>query len=308
LAATGRARICGGLVAGVIPWIPAVPPAPPVPPVAPACRAAQLAAHLGLQGATGSSVGGILLRNVGVRPCSLLGTVQVSVVGGMDPAGVQVSAAPGKAPPEPGVPMPSVRAIRHGEHAFVEIWWSNWCGDPPTRLAATLPSGDRIVLGPIPLVPRCDVPDAPSTVSVSRPEPWIAGAPASTRLPLSAEIVERQRVGPKVIPLVRGGRGGVAVYHVAVTNTSRRPFRFGSRCPTYVEEAGWDPRRNVPLQVELHVLNCAPVRLLAPGERVVFEMRIRVPGRLPLGSQPLTWELAPATYEPPFAGGVLQVT
>jgi Domain of unknown function (DUF4232) len=305
-------RACGGVIAGVIPWIPAVPPAPPAPPappIAPACRASHLAVQLGLQGATGSSVGGILFRNSGARPCSLLGTVRVSLADGFDPAGVEVTANPGRTPPQPGVPMPSLRALRPGEHAFVEIWWSNWCGDvAPTRLAATLPSGDRIVLTPIPLVPRCDGPDAPSTVSVSRPEPWIAGAPSSTRLPLSAEIVERERVGPKVVPLVEGRRGGRAVFHVALTNTSSRSFRFGSSCPTYVEEAGWDSSRNVPLHYELHVLNCAPVRVLAPGRRVVFEMRIRVPRSLPAGSQSLTWELAPATYDPPFAGGVLQVT
>jgi Protein of unknown function (DUF4232) len=302
------ARVCGVILTGVIPWIPAVPPAPLVPPVAPACHAAQLAAHLELQGATGSAAGGILFRNIGSQPCSLLGTVRVRLLDGSDPAGVELTGSATPHRPSPGVPAPSMRSIRHGEHAFVQIWWSNWCGEPrPTRMQARLPSGDGIVLSPIPLVPRCDNRGARSTLLVGRPEPWIAGAAPSTRLPLTAAIVEHKAYGAKVIPLVRGRQNQIAVYHVALNNTSRRPFRFGARCPTYVETLGFDRKTEEPIASELHVLNCRPAGALAPGAHVVFEMRIRVPHRLHLGTQPLTWTLAPATYLPPFAGGVLHV-
>ncbi len=58
---------------------------------------------------------------------------------------------------------------------------------------------------------------------------------------------------------------------------------------------------------ELHVLNCRLVGMRA-GERVVFEMRIRVPRTAPLGRDALTWMLAPATYDAPFAGGVILVS
>lgn len=279
-----------------------------MPPVAPACHAAQLAAHLELQGATGSTAGGILFRNIGSQPCSLLGTVRVRLLGGSDPAGVELTGATTPYRSSPGVPAPLMRSIHHGEHAFVQIWWSNWCGEPrPTRMEARLPSGDAIVLSPIPLVPWCNSPGAPSTLWVGRPGPWIAGATPSTRLPLTAAIVEHKAYGAKVIPLVRGRQNQTAVYHVALTNTSGRPFRFGARCPKYVETPGFDPKTEEPIASDLHLLNCRPAGALAPGAHVVFEMRIRVPRRLHLGSQPLTWTLAPASYLPPFAGGVLQV-
>jgi hypothetical protein len=291
------------LVTGVIPWISAAPPPAPVPPVAPKCRAAQLDFNLELQGATGSSAGGVLLRNRGPSPCSLLGRVEVRLLDGSDPSGVEVTKlAPER--PEPGIPSPSLRALRPGEHAFVRIWWSNWCGDPPpTKVGLRLPAGDQVVLRHIPLVPRCDAPDGPSTIGVGRPASWVGGSPApSTRLPLSASIVENKAFGPKVIPLVHGRRGHTAVYHIALTNTSSRPFHFGAACPTYVESVDLDTGS------ELHVLNCRPVGTMRPAARVVFEMRIRVPPGVRPGKHPLTWELTPASYLPPFAGGVIMVT
>src|SRR5947209_6608662 len=66
----------------VIHWIaqrPAVAAARP--PLAPLCQAADLRAHLFLQGATGSLVGGVDLLNAGTDPCSLVGWPAVSFDG-----------------------------------------------------------------------------------------------------------------------------------------------------------------------------------------------------------------------------------
>ena len=297
-----RSLVRAAVLAGVIPWIPAVPRVPPVVPVAPPCRSAALAARIGLQGATGSLAGGISLRNRSGERCSLRGRVALRFLDGSDPAGVALTTLlPEQA--EPAVLAPSLRALRPGESAFVRIWWSNWCGErPPTRLAVRLPSGNVIVLTLDAGAPRCDVPASPSSLAVGPLEPRPAQPKRSTRLPLTAAIVEQERLGAKVVASVHGRRGRSASYHVALTNTSSRVFHFGARCPIYVEGTGLDQ------PVELHVLNCRRVGTIASGSRVVFEMRIRIPPGLRPGRHALTWELAPASYLPPFAGGTIVVT
>ena len=96
-------------------------------------------------------------------------------------------------------------------------------------------------------------------------------------------------------------RGATAVFYLGLRNVSRRRFRFGPMCPTYVEGAG------LGLPGELHLLNCRPVGTLSPGERVVFEMRVRIPATAPLGRDGLIWVLAPASYQPPLAVGAIFV-
>ena len=88
---------------------------------------------------------------------------------------------------------------------------------------------------------------------------------------------------------------------MALTNLSGRTFRFGNGCPTYVEGMGFDqPSRE-------YVLNCRTAGKIGARQTVTFEMRIDVPRNVKPGTLPLTWTLAPATYEPPFAGGVILV-
>lgn len=117
-------------------------------------------------------------------------------------------------------------------------------------------------------------------------------------MPFTAAIVEQL---PEGVPGVTGSRGQTVTFHVKVTNRSARPFRFGNPCPNYVEGSGSGQ------PTEVHVLNCRPVGAIAAGASVVFEMRIRVPDSAPIGRDALTWALAPATYEPPSASGVLLV-
>src|SRR5207247_6073377 len=66
----------------VIPWLDQRPvQAAAHPPLAPPCSARELHAHLFLQGATGSLVGGVDFTNAGSSPCSLLGWPQVTFTG-----------------------------------------------------------------------------------------------------------------------------------------------------------------------------------------------------------------------------------
>ena len=166
-------------VAGVIPWIPAVPPASVAPPLAAPCTVSSLHARLELQGATGSLAGGVILTNRGERACSLPDRVSARFLDGLDRSGVR-TAALGGVRQEPGT-YPSLRALRTGESAFVDIWWNNWCGvRAPTRLALALPTGelDLRVDGSA----RCDVPTRPSTLAVGPLQPR-ALPPRGSRLP-----------------------------------------------------------------------------------------------------------------------------
>jgi hypothetical protein len=284
-------------VAGVIPWIPAVPPASVVPPLAAPCAVSSLHASLELQGATGSLAGGVILTNRGARPCSLLGPIRARFLGGVDRSGVRTTAL-ARLRPEPAT-YPSLRSLRTGESAFVDIWWSNWCGTPPpARLALTLPAGELQLR--VEGSARCDTPGRPSTLGVGPLQPRALPPPRGSHVPLAATIVDELHLGPKQVPGTRARAGGSAVFHVSLTNTSNQTFRFGATCPAYVEGTGLDQ------PAQLHLLNCHAVPTIPAGMTIVFEMRVRVPPKAS-GRIPLTWTLAPETEQPPFAGGVILV-
>ena len=291
----------------VIPWVPASPPAPVAPPVARPCRLAQL--HVGgadplkgvfFNGATGSLVGRVTFRNMG-RVCSLLGRPRVRFVGGPSATVRQLQKRlRGDAPALDVLPPPfSVRALPHGRSASVEIWWSNWCaaanaGDgrlsqPPAAVELALPSGGTTRLD-VSSSPRCDVPAAPSTVSVGAFTPLVPGPRQSTRLPLSVGF---DRASYRVTA------GTVLHYRLILRNKSTRPFHF-TRCPLYFESLG--------SAHEIHVLNCGPVRTLARGASATFAMELRVPRRLRRGRAALFWELGLGTYLPQSSGAPATVT
>ncbi len=299
----------------VVPWIDKRPvKAPAHVPLAARCQARDIRAHLFLQGATGSLVGGVSLVNAGVRPCSLVGWPTVTFAG---PAASgekwrvkRLAASP--SPPEAiSDPPGSLRALLPGKTAATAIFWSNWCGPGstpagspgafPTKLILGLPGGATIGI-PLAHAPRCDQPDDPSTVSVGPFTPAPRFLPASSRLPLRAVVVGRRPVRVKPgLRAFRARRGQRLRYDVAVTNTGARPFRFASTsCPTYIEQVSDAP-------AQAYVLNCRPVDTIASHATVVFGMRVDVPARARAGENSLTWELAPRTYEPPFASAALRV-
>jgi hypothetical protein len=300
---------------GPVPWLNVRPvEASGDPPLAAPCTASSLHAHLFLQGATGSLVGGISLRNVSVRPCSLLGSPRISFSGGgalstkwqvkrlsASQVPVDVLADP------PG----SLRALAPGKSASVTVFWSNWCGphavvtgDPgqvPGALELLLSDGTRVSI-PIAHAPRCDAPQDPSTISVSPFVPATRRLPESSRLPLRVKIVGEESVVLK--PGLRAfavRRAQLLHFAVAVTNTGRTSFHFAlTSCPSYVEQVA-------SAAAEVYILNCRPVSSIAAGRTVVFAMRIGVPKHTHLGNNSLTWELAPRTYSPPFTSAALAV-
>lgn len=289
----------------VIPWLDQHPvKATAHPPLALPCRASDLHAHLFLQGATGTLVGGVDLRNAGGSPCALLGRPQVSFTGGA--AATErwrvKNIARSPEPLEVLVdPLGSLRALAPGKSARVALFWSNWCGAGPAGLILRLQNGSSLVV-PLAQAPRCDVPQDPSLLSVAPFTPTARTLPSSSHLPLVAAIV-----GPRPV-LVKPGlhafrvrRRAVLYFRVALTNGSKTAFRFArSSCAAYVEEL-W-PRAPQP-----YVLNCRPVGSIAPHETVMFAMRIAIPAGARLGNTLLTWELGPKTYEAPSASAAVWV-
>jgi hypothetical protein len=121
-------------------------------------------------GATGSLSGTVTFRNLGAT-CGL-----------RDPR-VRFTGGPAAHVPQrqvvlrsqgPIVPKP----VHHGDTVAIQILWSNWCGPksrpasgpgpPPTHIVVTLPGGGSARL-PVTQAPRCDEPNAPSTIAVSLP-------------------------------------------------------------------------------------------------------------------------------------------
>jgi hypothetical protein len=278
------------------------------------CRADQLQARLFLQGATGSLVGGVELSNAGSTPCALLGWPRLSFTGAAVASTRWRVKRLARSPEPPDVladPPGSLRALTPGKTASVSLSWSNWCGpgsrpaggpgQPPDGLRLGLRGGTSLVV-PLTQAPRCDAPRDPSTLSVAPFTPTARRLPASSRLPLKVTIVGPRPV--RVKPGLRAfrARGGELLhFRVALTNTGDRPFRFArTSCPIYIEQM-------LPARPQPYVLNCRPVAPIAPHRSVLFEMQISIPANARLGNNSLTWELAPKTYEAPFAPAAVWV-
>jgi uncharacterized protein DUF4232 len=316
LAAALAAHVVWAASPRVVPWVDQRPvKASAYPLLAPPCRGSSLRAQLFLQGATGSLVGGVNLLNAGSAPCSLLGWPAVSFTGAAaSKTKVQVKELPRSPAPLDVLADPpgSLRALAPGKSASVSLWWSNWCGPgsvptgspgtPPDGLELALAGGTSVVV-PLAQAPRCDAPQSPSLLSVGPFAPTERHLPESSRLPLRAVVVGARPVQVKPgLRAFRVYRRELLRYEVAVTNTGRRVFRFaGSSCPMYIEQV-------VPGPQQVYVLNCRPAGTLAPGATVLFAMELRIPANAPLRNSSLTWELAPKTYQAPFAPAAVWVT
>ena len=322
--AAGSAAVAVAFVVGrasaapprVIPWLDQRPvKASAHPPLAPACTAAALHAQLFLQGATGSLVGGVDLLNTSSTPCSLLGWPTVSFTGvAAASVQLQVTQIP-RSPQPPDVladPLGSLRALAPGKSASVYLRWGNWCGPltaptgstrtPPDGLQLTFEGSSSLVL-PLSQAPYCYAPKAPSVLEIAPFSPTASHLPESSRLPLRATIVGPRPVYVKPhLRALPAHRGQLLRYRVALTNTGSRPFRFATTsCPDYIEQI-------IPSPAQLYILNCSPAGTIAPGATVLFAMQLRVPENAPLRNTGLSLELAPRTYQAPFASAAVWIT
>ena len=293
---------------GPIPWLPTRPPTIVEPPIASPCRAADLHAELRVQGAIGSLIGGVFVRNVGRAPCSLSGRPSARFEGG-SAAETALRLIPAAADPLDTSLIydraSSLHALGRGRLGFVPVLWSNWCppdviqtsiGRPPARLVLVLPAGGELST-PVDRAPRCDAPQAPSTLAI---KPFARDGrqpPPSSLLHLKAEIVGKS---PNLkAPSFRARLGGLLRYQVTLTNVSRRRFRFRN-CPIYLQDLDGRSQR--------YVLNCRAVGLLRPEETARFNMVLRVPRTARPGRRGLFWLLGPQTYLPPNDGAMVLIT
>lgn len=125
------------------------------------------------EGATGSLAGGVEVTNLGSSACVLTGPPHVELRA--DGATIDVATTtyrsvnadqPSEAPPV---------LLEPGEQAQAPWIWQNWCGGPLTKIdvIVTLPDGSGPVqasyVGPGGQdgeTPRCDAPDAASSLGV----------------------------------------------------------------------------------------------------------------------------------------------
>lgn len=281
----------------VVPWIPTSPPALVRPALAPACKASNLRvshAPLFTDGLTGGGfLGSALVRNAG-PPCSLLGKPQLGFTGG--PTGVHVTQQPLTHDIAPAVdalpPAFSMRAVPTGQTVWLPVAWRSWCAaSAPTRFTVTLPSGGTLRLFPGG-TPTCHGARSTTVLQTSSFQPYVPPAKPSTAIPLKATLTKSHYT-------VR--RGDTLHYQVKLANQSGTTYRFGATCPVYVEQAGTPAAmlNGHGTAKEVHYLNCRNV-LVRAYSSVTFAMQLRIPKTLHRAFL-LEWQLAPHSYQAPFA-------
>jgi hypothetical protein len=235
--------------------------------------------------------GGIALvtvRNTGTHACRLTGRPRVTFVKNGGPVQVNRPIPPTPANfPETAYPASSLLALRPGESGAVTISWDNWCDPvvkgkphvPPSAIRLTLPAGRGSVDADYNAVPSCVDPSAPTTIGVSVFQPSLI--PSRGR-PWTNAFLRASVPGQPV----HARRGGILRYTVVLRNDSKTAASFG-RCPAYIQQLAPSGK------VEVYELNCSAAHPIAPGHRLAFAMRLRVPRDAPVGPNGLFWELDP---------------
>ena len=150
------------------------------------CTAQQLSATASFGGETGSEVGGISLRNQGLRACLLPLHAHLALY--WKQQRLHMTETP-YAAYQPSNGQRRVGPLKPSQWAFVPVWWSNWCGARPwgkgfftPYLRLTLANATILTVtlrypNEIP-PPRCDSPKQQTTFEVGRfytplPVGWI---------------------------------------------------------------------------------------------------------------------------------------
>jgi hypothetical protein len=231
----------------IVPFQPIQPPAQQLAGV-PACVSSQLRANANnLQGATGSRLGGILLRNVGLTPCVLRAPLQVVR---LDRSGRKLAFA--SLYGREGLGYRALR-IDPRQAAVAEIQLMNACGTTPSELWLDRP---RVDLG-IPPLGRCDYPTGPPSAFVAHLDRLVTRHPAHVLRVVSIKA-PRKVVG-----------GTTLDYTVTIANPTARTWHgtalYGEQLVDYAANLAETRQSDLP------------VRTLPPHSRRTFEMRIRAP-------------------------------
>jgi hypothetical protein len=98
-----------------------------------ACLGPEMAGRAAFEGATGAQEGGVILRNRSGHSCLLSGraTVDFALRARALPLPVLVTTGPAT----DGRRRDRMLMLRPGQHAFLHVRWSNWCGERYERVA-----------------------------------------------------------------------------------------------------------------------------------------------------------------------------
>jgi hypothetical protein len=288
---------------GVVAWVdrPAPPytapqPTPlPYPTAAPACRVDQVRATGATSGvATGNVDERLTFTNISRTSCLLSGFPTVSALA---PSGQRLRLR--HVTPSPrgtffGLLVPA--AMPPGRHVFLDLATEDvTCriGRPFVYhdLTFRLPDGRRL-LTHTRLTRLC------GGWQISR-----FGLPERTTatVPPSPGSLDALRVSLSLPPSARAGT--TLRYLVTIANPTDTAVRL-EPCPSYTQAVYLQIESIVHQMSPTLFLNCDAVRLIAPGRRVRYEMRLRLPV-MPSGQAKFGWHLN--TPNEPGAGTVLAI-
>jgi hypothetical protein len=310
-------------LATTVPWSPATAAPSPAPsatswPNGPACRSDQLGTAGSLDFG-GVGLGFYTIWNEAADPCSVGRAVSVSILdaGGHDLSvpTTLVTQPPmcggtgGQCPPPgptepPWVFMPPSASNAQDGGESGNLTWTNWCGPQPAQpLTLLITHADGTLVrtpGMSAKVPACTNASKPSALVVAPVTiggAWPTDPPSIPPDNLSARL----ELTGSAIP------GQPFHYVVVLTNATASAVTL-TPCPTYQERLN----TRTDAVVEEHVLNCAGVGAIAPGQNVRFEMVIDIPASLPASSDSaLVWFLDPnysQGFAPPIGGPEAKVT
>ncbi len=131
------------------------------------CNASDLQTSSNSNGATGAIILGVTLVNTSKSACVLVGPPQVTLTGSGQTLDAQIIQAQADQTPH----APAALTVSPGESAIVILIWRNYCGEtltvgPIIHLSLTTDQALDIQTG-VEAVPRCDVQDEPSTLTVN---------------------------------------------------------------------------------------------------------------------------------------------
>ena len=284
-AAAGEAPTHSGVVAWVDRPAPRYSPPPPTtvpyPTDAPACRVDQIRATGAAVGfATGNVDERFTFTNISRASCLLTGFPAISALA---PDGRRVPLHPVRSSPNGtffGLLVPA--AMRPGRHVYLDLATE----DVTCRL------GGRPVYHEL----TFRLPDGGRLLTHTRLASFCGGWEMSRiGLPQRTTATTPPRAGSVgalhvALSLPRSARAGAALrYLVTLTNPTDTPVRLDP-CPSYTEAFYLPSPPTDPHLSQALFLNCDTVRSIAPGQRVRYEMRLRLPA-MPSGLAKFGWHL-----------------
>ena len=287
------------------------PPAP-IPAGTPACAASVLeVAYYGGGGAGGHTNFSFGFRNRSTSQCFLGGYPDVTVLDGSGKVMIQASGTAQRGTffdpsgwDEPillATGTPSLNSIVQTRlavagQADVNIEWVDCKLPQASRVQFDLPDGGGRLLVDFPVKASYSAACDGGTVApyVLRGHFW----PTGIEWPPGPIYIKTQ-VSISVPAAVK--HGSMLVYFVSITNASQMDYSL-AQCPDYVEILG------TKQAVGRYQLNCPPVRHVAPGASVTFEMRLKVPDTMPAGATRLDWALLDSRVGPAGANATVTIS